>query len=970
MRSYGKRLKNMIDNPIIIPQQNHGLITEVASDGITIIAKFDIPYNSISKIINNETIVTLDKAEKRLLLHNIDGSFIKSIRVPFGMAMNVKEHVVYIGGNAREGEVCYMVDLESKNHAIQNITLPEPMSCGKAVDDILILSNKMLLIDNIVYPKYTFEYDISEPNNPKWIKTIELPHSRAYENIIKGDMNEAWMVYLSTSSSGWTCDEAHITIEGKYNNEISSLKKDSIVDICLVGDSLYALTDIGLGVFDLNEQELSVESIKLIEHERVADKIIRIDDTKLLLVSKYGYEMLDVTQLTYFDGGIEERFWTYGSLDLNDKELTEFPEEKIKDLTKLEHLDLSNNDLKVLPESLRQCKQLRSLNLYNSGITEIPKWISEFDAMEYLNLSGIDIGYSKIFNFDHIKFPKNLKTLNLRYCQLLRIPPDVFKLKKLEYLNIKENSLLWLPGKIGNLKNLQTLKADWPFVYVSKRMGELKKMTSLNLTDGFRRKIPTFVYHMAQLKRLDASSANIETITSDIKNLVNLEYLDLNSNYDLENIPDEICQIKNLKVLNLSVCGLQTLPQSIHNLTNLEALNLSSNHLTTLKKEDFADMQKLKKIDLYSNKPKEPPMEVPVEAQKKKPLVRLPKYKTFGYDTWMLDLWKWADDEGIRDYQWSELGGGTWSGLPRDKETLETFKEFNIRFNYLDSLPKEIGKLTSVTKMDFKDNAFKTLPKEIGKLKNLTYLDLKKNKLETLPKEIGDLKSLTKLDLCDNVLQKLPSEIGNLTNLIDLDISYNRLKELPIEIGNLINLKRLDVGGRTQLKYLPNEIGKLENLEILDVAHNQLIELPKEIGNLREVKELWIGGNVLTTLPKELSKLTNLTKLCATYSPITNLPDLRNFKQLTELRFDSTQLTEVSKDIGELINLTWLDLSRNDLHRLPDKVTNLVNLETLSLRDNKNLVLTKSQENWIEILKDNGCSVDMGIDNEFLDVTR
>ena len=86
----------------------------------------------------------------------MDGTFIKSIRVPFGIAMNIKENVVYIGGNARGGEVCYMLDLDSDDQHLQNIELPEPMSYGKAVDDILILGNKMLLIDNIVYPKYTF----------------------------------------------------------------------------------------------------------------------------------------------------------------------------------------------------------------------------------------------------------------------------------------------------------------------------------------------------------------------------------------------------------------------------------------------------------------------------------------------------------------------------------------------------------------------------------------------------------------------------------------------------------------------------------------------------------------------------------------------------------------------------------------------------------------------------------------------
>jgi len=172
---------------LVIPQQNSALLVGITGDKIDVGGTIDIPYNSISKIIDNETIVTLDKSNQQLLLHTIDGVFIKSIKVPFGLAMNVKESVVFIGGNANGGEVCYMVDLDSEDQVLQNINLPVPMAYGKAVDDILILGDKMLLIDNIVYPKYTFEYNIANPNKPLWVETVELPEGRPYENIIKGD---------------------------------------------------------------------------------------------------------------------------------------------------------------------------------------------------------------------------------------------------------------------------------------------------------------------------------------------------------------------------------------------------------------------------------------------------------------------------------------------------------------------------------------------------------------------------------------------------------------------------------------------------------------------------------------------------------------------------------------------------------------------------------------------------------------
>ncbi|MEA3456352.1 MAG: leucine-rich repeat domain-containing protein, partial [Campylobacterota bacterium] len=400
----------------IIPQDKHGLIAQVIDNEVKIVGKLDIPYNSISKITANKTIVTLDKGSKKLLLHNLKGEFLDSYPVRYALAMNIKDDVVYIGGNANDGEVCTILDLSAEDPRLVNLELPVEMSWGKAVDDILIVGNKMMLIDNIVFPKFTFEYDISNPAIPEWRETIELPESRPYENIIKGDMNGDWMIYLSTSSNYRSGDKAHITIQGKQRSHtISSLKENSITDICLVDDRLYALTDIGLGYFDLTEPDIIMESIVFVEHQLVAYRILKIDERHLLLLNKYEYELLDLEHIEIFKGTIKEKYWSYGSLDLSQNGLTSLPTE-IKNLENLENLDLSNNNIKTFPETLRRCRKLRYLNLSASGIRKIPSWIEEFEHLEYLNLSSTNIGNSIMAS--RIKLPKKLRVLNLRYCNL------------------------------------------------------------------------------------------------------------------------------------------------------------------------------------------------------------------------------------------------------------------------------------------------------------------------------------------------------------------------------------------------------------------------------------------------------------------------------------------------------------------------------------------------------------------------
>ncbi len=586
---------------IIIPQQKHGFIAEAVNGKINILGKIDIPYNSISKIIDNETIVTLDKESKQLLLHNMEGNLVQAIKVPFGIAMNTKEKIVYIGGNARSGEVCYMVDLEAETQTLKNITLPVEMGWGKAVDDILIVGDKMLLIDDLVFPKYSFEYDISISNKPVWIKTIELPDDRPYEHIVKGDMNENWMIYLSTSSSGWSGDEAHITIEGKQQITLSSSKKNSIVDICLIGDTLYTLTDIGLGYFDLNEGELHAGNIRFIEHKIVGDRIIKVDDTHLLLTSKYEYELLDLANLHFFNGGKEERFWSYGSLDLSGRGLTEFPEEKIKNLEALVYLNLSDNPIKKIPKALKRCKQLRWLGLSQTGIRRVPFWLRKLEKLDHLDLSDTYLGILSPFAGTLTRFPKNIRYLDLEGCMFFSFPSSITGLKKLEYLNLKDNLVFRIPWGIGKLKRLRTLEMNWAVVLSSpKRIGELP-IESIKIDGGFRGKMPKVIYKLKNLKQIEASKAGIDQISGEISNLIKLESLDLEE-CKLEKLPDDIIHLQQLKKLNLRNNRLCSLPENFfEKLINLEMLVLSGNQFKEIPKE-IKHLKKLRILAVGRNK--------------------------------------------------------------------------------------------------------------------------------------------------------------------------------------------------------------------------------------------------------------------------------------------------------------------------------------------------------------------------------
>ncbi|MDR2341949.1 MAG: hypothetical protein LBD84_02765 [Campylobacteraceae bacterium] len=106
-------------------------------------------------------------------------------------------------------------------------------------------------------------------------------------------------------------------------------------------------------------------------------------------------------------------------------------------------------------------------------------------------------------------------------------------------------------------------------------------------------------------------------------------------------------------------------------------------------------------------------------------------------------------------------------------------------------------------------------------------------------------------------------------------------------------------------------------------------KLPRYDENIANLKELDISFRNLEDIPSELCNVIGLTKLIA----------------------NGNRLSSIPKEVGNLINLKELDLSSNLLVSLPDEITNL-KLDSFFISDNPNLVLTKSQEEWIKNIKE------------------
>jgi hypothetical protein len=294
----------------IIPQSGQSIIAQLINGEIHEIRKIDIPFQSKSVITENNIIVSICFELKSLKIFNVEGVLLKEINNVSYKAIACKKNTVYFGGEFTDddtdyhvkGEMFSVIDFNNLDFQLSEITLPIHVVMGKSIDDILINENRLILLDNVVYPKYILEYDITNPSEPVHIKTKHLPNNGTYEHIIKGDINNEWMIIFS-STAGRGGVSQHITISGK-KEEILSIDKPwhtinkripgyTFEDICLKDHFLFILRSDALGFIDLNKT-ISKRNFKKLKIALTQfHSIIKSPCNTLILINENSYEKIE-----------------------------------------------------------------------------------------------------------------------------------------------------------------------------------------------------------------------------------------------------------------------------------------------------------------------------------------------------------------------------------------------------------------------------------------------------------------------------------------------------------------------------------------------------------------------------------------------------------------------------------------------------------------------------------------------------
>lgn len=257
--------------------------------------------------------------------------------------------------------------------------------------------------------------------------------------------------------------------------------------------------------------------------------------------------------------------------------------------TSVRLLNLSNNKISISssqhPHPEKPAIMLESLNLSHNEISGIPEWLGNFfPALTSLYLAGNDI-------INLPAFPLNLRqlrTLDLSNNYLKEIPPEFLsECLSLDTLVASNNGLTSLPESIAaSLTNLKTIRlnknklgersAKKPFP-IPRFLLTLPNVKVVDLSSNGLEEIPPPIsWATQQMKELFLADNKIKKLSLEgAKKWCQLEKLALSDN-NLKQVPSGIGELTSLTSLDLSRNpGITCLPDEMGRLSSLWDLQLS-----------------------------------------------------------------------------------------------------------------------------------------------------------------------------------------------------------------------------------------------------------------------------------------------------------------------------------------------------------------------------------------------------------
>lgn len=463
----------------------------------------------------------------------------------------------------------------------------------------------------------------------------------------------------------------------------------------------------------------------------------------------------------------------------------------IEQLIRLQQLNVSGNQLRMLPNDIRRLTQLSKLNLSENQLTELPvsltqlvklkQLVADHNRLERLpdqlgrlgSLTDLAVGGNQLTQLPaSLSLLTSLTALSIDYNRLESLPDGLGQLRRLRFLSLDKNRLTVLPNSIENLDSLR-------FLWIGQNQ---------------LRALPTGLSRLRSLTELRIDDNELNILPIDIGRLQKLTVLAL-TKLPITELPTSVGALANLLVLSITDTHLRSLPDSIGALTNLQFVRLTNNALTTLP-SSIGRWQAVTTMDLTGN-----------------PLERLPDgIGRMANLTELIIDGKQQAPNGIR--------GGNIRQLP----------DSIIYCNQLQTLT-----IRNQPQLDANDVFTKA-----AQMKSLSNLSVVHCNVVRLPDVAWKEVAWHKLDVSENQLTELPLGLLNAPNLQFISAGGNRL---PTALNRNLSVKQTLWGAFAEAGKLP--------LDSTARPNGRLTEVLLRTANEKASSDDWAGA--LSALSKAIA---------------------------------------------------------------------------------------------------------------------
>ena len=614
--------------------------------------------------------------------------------------------------------------------------------------------------------------------------------------------------------------------------------------------------------------------------------------------------------------------------------------DEISEYDKTKILLAEGKSFKKFPKRILKLTNLKELRIGANNFKKIPKNISNLQS-----LTAIDLSFNENLNFEdaflNLSQLPNLEYLGISNNSLRSIPENITLLKNLTKIhipcnagfNIKHaNSLL---RKLPNLKSLKLINTD--AVLLNTYLQYFHFIENIDFSSSFLSTVPGKLLKRENLKSLNLSDNNFERFKVDLRNMTNLEELNLSFNL-IDYLPTGNSALKRVNI-EANYIGYNEMARFIGECKNLEEINIADNYLSENDKHKLINDFDIIKDNLKL------------------------------YDTELSKDLK--NIEQTRMYIHYDLA-------VRDSNIVY---RLDLSNQFLDETPKEISKFKNLIFLNLKNIHCDSIYNFVSDLKHLKTLNIKKNNISEYQKReiINTLQntqvlaelheiypnahtltdkelsmartyySVPKAKQDSDIVYKFHythrsyfksnppkfEELIQFSNIQDIKFISCKIKKIPAEIQNLTKLQRLYLSNN-DIEKIPYEISNLKWLSEINLSENKLNKFPEIIFDCKNIEIINLSDNNIHEIPTNIDKLKNVKSLNLSKTKIKKLP--QNFfklKNLSELNLSNCELTEIPFEIEELKKLKILDLENNKIKILPTNIVKLKNLQIVNLRDNR-----------------------------------